>query len=72
MKIDLHGVKHCDVGRTLDSFFWQMMQKNCTKVEVITGISEKMKELVKETCKDYNFTVLEDPINIGVLIVNLK
>lgn len=72
MKIDLHGVKHCDVQRTLDSFFWQMMQKGYTRVEVITGISEKMKELVRETCKDYNFTVLEDPINIGVLIVNLK
>lgn len=72
MKIDLHGVRHADVQRTLDQFFWQMMQKKVSRVEVVTGVSHKMKELVKETCKDYNFDVLEDSINIGVLYVNLK
>lgn len=72
MKIDLHGIKHADVQRTLDIFFWEMMKKNVPRVEVVTGISHKMKELVRETCKDYNFTVQEDTINIGVLVVFLK
>lgn len=72
MKIDLHGIRHADVQRTLDIFFWEMMKKNVSRVEVVTGISQKMKDLVKETCKDYNFDVLEDPINIGILYINLK
>ena len=72
MKIDLHGIRHADVQRTLDIFFWEMMKKNVSRVEVVTGISQKMKDLVKETCNDYNFDVLEDPINIGILYINLK
>lgn len=42
-KIDLHGVKHENVQRELDQFFWQMMQRGHSEVEVITGISKKMK-----------------------------
>ncbi len=72
MKIDLHGIKHENVSRQLDVFFWEMMQKDVTQVEVITGISNRMKELVKETCKDYNFEVVENKINIGSVFVKLK
>jgi len=71
MKIDLHGVKHENVSRQLDVFFWEMLQKKVTQVEVITGISQRMKEIVKETCKDYNFEVIENPINVGMLLVKL-
>jgi DNA-nicking Smr family endonuclease len=71
MKIDLHGVKHENVSRYLDIFFWEMLQKKVTQVEVITGISQRMKEIVKETCKDYNFEVIENPINVGMLLVKL-
>ncbi len=72
MKIDLHGIKHENVSRHLDVFFWEMMQKGVSQVEVITGISNRMKELVKETCKDYNFEVVENKINIGSVFVKLK
>ena len=71
MKIDLHGIKHENVSRHLDIFFWEMLQKKVTQVEVITGISQRMKEIVKETCKDYNFEVIENPINVGMLLVKL-
>lgn len=71
MKIDLHGVKHENVSRQLDVFFWEMMQKKVTQVEVITGISQRMKEIVKESCKEYNFEVIENPINVGMLLVKL-
>lgn len=71
MKIDLHGVKHENVSRQLDVFFWEMLQKKVTQVEIITGISQRMKEIVKETCKDYNFEVIENPINVGMLLVKL-
>ena len=71
MKIDLHGVKHENVSRQLDVIFWEMLQKKVTQVEIITGISQRMKEIVKETCKDYNFEVIENPINVGMLLVKL-
>ena len=72
MKIDLHGIKHENVSRQLDIFFWEMMQKNVSQVEVVTGISNRMKEIVRETCKDYNFEVIENTINIGSVFVKLK
>ena len=72
MKIDLHGIKHENVSRHLDVFFWEMMQKEVSQVEVITGISNRMKEIVKETCKDYNFEVIENTINIGSVFVKLN
>jgi DNA-nicking Smr family endonuclease len=70
-KIDLHGIRHLDVQRTLDSFFWEQMQKKSKSVEIVTGISHKMKEIVYETCKDYGFKIVELDFNPGILIVNL-
>jgi DNA-nicking Smr family endonuclease len=71
-KIDLHGIKHEFVSRRLDTFFWEMMQKNVSEIEVITGISNRMKEIVKETCIDYNFNCIEHPTNYGCLIVKIN
>ncbi len=70
-KIDLHGVKHEDVQRKLDIFFWEMIQKNKNQVEVITGISTRMKDLVKITCQDYGFKIIELNFNPGILIIEL-
>ena len=69
MKIDLHGVKHADVQRKLDIFFWECMQKGVRQANVITGISPKMKEVVKSVCKEYGFEVFELSINPGSLTV---
>ena len=71
-KIDLHGIKHENVQRELDQFFWQMMQRGHSEVEVITGISHRMKEIVNKVSQDYNFKVQEIPINPGALIVKIK
>lgn len=71
-KIDLHGIKHENVQRELDQFFWRMMQKNHSEVEVITGISNRMKEIVYNVSGDYNFKVEEIPMNPGSLIVKIK
>lgn len=71
-KIDLHGIKHESVQRELDQFFWQMMQRGHSEVEVITGISNRMKEIVNQVSKDYNFKVEEIPLNPGSLIVKIK
>lgn len=71
-KIDLHGIKHENVQKELDQFFWSMMKSNHSEVEVITGISSMMKNIVKDISKDYNFNVKEAPFNPGSLIVKIK
>ena len=71
MKLDLHGIKHEDVPRKLDVFFREMMKRDKNQVEVITGISSRMKEIVIENCKDYGFVVNEMYFNPGSLIINL-
>ena len=71
-RIDLHEIKHENVQKELDQFYWQMMQKGHSEVEVVTGISNRMKEIVKQVSEDYNFTVLETAINPGSLIVRIK
>jgi hypothetical protein len=64
--------KHENVQKELDQFYWQMMQKGHSEVEVVTGISQRMKEIVKQVSEDYNFSVLETTINPGALIVRIK
>jgi DNA-nicking Smr family endonuclease len=71
-KIDLHGIKHEDVRRSLDRFFWEKMQNNHSEVEIVTGISIKMKEIVKGISNEYNFRVEEIILNPGILIVYIK
>ena len=58
-QIDLHGLKHGEVPQVLDQFLWQMMKRGESEVLAITGISTKMKALVYEVCRDYNFSVTE-------------
>jgi DNA-nicking Smr family endonuclease len=71
MKLDLHGTKHEDVKRKLDVFFWECMQKKITQVEVITGMSDKMKEIVIDTANEYKFRVNDFNINPGSLFINI-
>ena len=70
--IDLHGVKHEDVSRLLDSFLWQNMQKKIKEVRVITGNSDEMKRIDRETLSDYGFASEEEYFNSGALIVRIK
>jgi DNA-nicking Smr family endonuclease len=71
-KIDLHGIKHENVQKELDQFYWEMMQRGHSEVEVVTGISHIMKDIVKRVSDDYNFTVQDIPLNPGALIVRIK
>jgi DNA-nicking Smr family endonuclease len=71
-RIDLHGTKHADVQQKLDQFYWEAMQRGHFEVEVVTGISERMKQIVREVSKDYNFRIEEIPLNPGSLTVRIK
>ena len=68
-EIDLHGVKHADVKRVLDLFFWEMIRRNIRSFNVITGFSQKMKNIVIEVSDEYGFKVEHLPTNGGLLII---
>ena len=53
--LDLHGVKHADVPKLMDQFIWEQMNKKSREVEIITGISQAMKQVVIKNLKDYDF-----------------
>lgn len=69
--LDLHGVKHSDVPKMVDQFLWEQMNKKSKEVEIITGISPAMKDIVINTLKDYNFKFQEGWNNPGNLIISL-
>jgi DNA-nicking Smr family endonuclease len=70
-EIDLHGIRHENVKRTLDIFFWEMMQRDIKRFSVITGFSQRMKDIVIETSSEYGFKVKEDISNGGLLIIEI-
>jgi len=71
-EIDLHGVKHQDVNKIINSFIWEHMKKKSTEIKIITGNSETMKNLVREILMDYEFLVEDSFFNSATLIVKLK
>ena len=64
--LDLHGVKHEDVDRLVENF----VLLNSPPMRIITGNSEKMKEIVRETCEVQGF-IIDDTWNTnhGTMII---
>lgn len=54
MKIDLHGLQHISVKNMVDSFIWDCMKSSISHGDIITGNSDKMKEIVIDIIKEYN------------------
>ena len=69
--LDLHGNKHSEVQRVVDIFLWENIQKKEKEVEIITGISDQMKTIVKECVKDYNMDCTDDLLNFGKITIKL-
>ena len=69
--LDLHGIKHSEVQRLVDIFLWENIQKKEKEVEIITGISDQMKTIVKECVKDYNMDCDDDLLNFGKITIKL-
>jgi DNA-nicking Smr family endonuclease len=69
--LDLHGIKHSEVQKTLDNFLFENMTNHTKKVEIITGLSDQMKNLVKKVLIEYNFDYEEDLKNKGKINVFL-
>jgi len=71
MEIDLHGVKHEEVGRMLDTFIWEHMKKKSSSIRVVTGNSPEMKRIVHEIVNEYGFVATEGLGNSASLVVDL-
>ena len=69
--LDLHGIKHEDVGSLLDSFIWENMKRKVTGVSVITGNSPEMKRIVSDIAKEYGFEVVDSIGNSASVNINL-
>ena len=69
--LDLNGIKHSEVQKHLDSFIWENMNKGSREIDVITGISEQMKKIVRDIVIDYNMNCYEEPLNPGKIIIKL-
>jgi DNA-nicking Smr family endonuclease len=53
LSLDLHGVRHGNVGREVDKFIGEHLMKGSNEVEIIIGNSNEMKVLVDSTLQDY-------------------
>lgn len=70
--LDLHGIKHSEVQKLMDSFLFENMKSEQTKVEIITGLSDQMKNVVKKVLEDYDFEFEEDFLNKGKINVKIS
>jgi hypothetical protein len=70
-ELDLHNVRHADVPKSVDKFLGHHICRGSMEVRVITGNSESMKKIVKETLLDYRLDAEQSLLNSGTLIVRL-
>lgn len=73
MKLDLHGKSHYEISNLVDQFIWEGMQRGKDEIEIVTGNSDRMREFVIETIKDYNMEYkIGDLWNRGYIRIFLK
>ena len=72
LTLDLHGAYHEDVKGQLDRFLYEHMLNANPAVKVITGKSEKMKEIVGDILSEYGFEYKEDFLNSGSITVFIR
>ena len=68
-KLDLHGIKHRNASNMVDTFIRQ--NKNNFPVEIITGNSLVMQNIIKRIVKLYGMRMEpKSHINLGSYIIN--
>jgi len=70
--LDLHGLKHEYVYKTVDQFIGNHIIKRTSEISIITGRSIKMKKIVSEILLDYSIESEEEFANPGKLIISLR
>jgi len=56
-EVDLHGFRHEEVEDKLPNLLIIHYNMNNFPIRIITGKSEKMKKIVRETCEVQGFTI---------------
>ena len=69
--LDLHGIRHAEVFQTVDKFVGGHIMSDTKCIEIVTGNSPKMKEIVSRILLEYGLTFHSPPYNKGMLIVNI-
>ena len=68
-KLDLHGTKHQEASNMVDTFIRQ--NKNNLPVEIITGNSLDMQNIIKRIVKSYGMRMEpKSHFNLGSYIIN--
>lgn len=68
--LDLHGIKHSEVIILLENYVFQSHHQNYFPIKVITGNSDKMKNIVTKFLKSNNYKFqIGDKYNKGYIIV---
>jgi hypothetical protein len=70
--LDLHGIKHEHVYTIVDQFVGQHILSKSAEIYIITGHSQKMRELVEHVAQDYDIRFQEEWMNPGKLILDLR
>lgn len=70
-ELDLHGVRHSDVQRKLDQFLNVQLSNGTNEVRIVTGFSNKMKEVVDGVLEDYGLVSKYSFLSDATLIVKL-
>ena len=70
-ELDLHDINHANVPIEIDKFLNYHIIKGSYEIRIVTGNSDKMKNIVRDTLKDYNMDAEDSIINSGILIVKL-
>jgi DNA-nicking Smr family endonuclease len=71
MTLDLHGTKHEDAQKLLDAFFYEHMRKNSSRVYVITGNSDKMKQIVSRVASEHGLSAVENMFHSAEMLIDL-
>ncbi len=64
-ELDLHGLKHYDVKDVVENF----VLMNSAPFRIITGRSDRMRELVETILKEHRFNFYTPAHNPGEIIV---
>ena len=72
LTLDLHGAYHADVKGLLDRFLYEHMLNANPEVKIITGKSEKMKDIVFKILSEYGFEYEESLLNAGSVTVFIR
>jgi DNA-nicking Smr family endonuclease len=70
--LDLHGVRHKDVSRKIDTFIGDHLLNGTSTIFIMTGRSPDMKKIVDKTLGDYQMTSIEHINNPGIVTVSLS